>query len=129
VKYITLYTSDNSIEAKFIRDRLAQEGIASMATNENFATLMPHLSGMLGSGIQILVRKDNYDRAKRILEKDKAQVTACPNCNSNNIKYGLGTRHRFKKMFALLLTSMFALPSRHIKQTYYCDDCKHEFGG
>ena len=129
MRYINLYTVDNSYEANFIKDNLADEGIECMLTNENFTTLMPHLNGMLGSGIQILVDKDDYDRAKQILDKrNNRELQVCPNCNSTNIKYGLGTKHRLKKLLALGIALVIASPVRHIGQTYYCRDCKTEFG-
>lgn len=129
MKYINLHTADNSYEANFIKESLADEGIECMLTNENFTTLMPHLNGMLGSGIQILVDTADYDRAKEILDKrNNADIQVCPNCNSKNIKYGLGTKHRFKKLFAIMIALVIASPVRHIGQTYYCRDCKTEFG-
>jgi hypothetical protein len=129
MKYINLYTADNSYEANFIKDNLEDEGIKCMVTNENFTTLMPHMNGMLGSGIQILVDKDDFERATQILNKGKNRdVQVCPNCNSTNVKYGLGTKHRLKKLLAIFIALVIASPVRHIRQTYYCQDCKTEFG-
>ena len=129
MKYINLYTADNSYEARFIKTSLADEGIECMVTNENFTALMPHMNGMLGSGIQILVDKADYERAKEILDKrKKADIQVCPNCNSKNIKYGLGTKHRSKKLLAIIIALIIASPVRHVRQTYYCTDCKMEFG-
>lgn len=128
MKYITLDTVDNSYKAKFIKDNLANQGIECILTNENFTTLMPHMNGMLGSGIQILVHKDDYDLAKQILDKSNARdVNVCPNCSSKNINYGLGTNHRFKKLLAVFIALVIASPVRHIRQIYYCLDCKTEF--
>jgi Putative prokaryotic signal transducing protein len=129
MKYINLYTADNSYEANFIKDNLEDAGIKCMVTNENFTTLMPHMNGMLGSGIQILVDKDDFERATQILDKGKNRDTpVCPTCNSTNVKYGLGTNHRLKKMLAIFIALVIASPVRHIRQTYYCRDCKTEFG-
>ena len=120
---------DNSYEAMFIKDNLADEGIECIVTNENFTNLMPHMNGMLGSGIQILVDKNDFERATQLLDKgNNRDVQVCPNCNSTNIKYGLGTKHRLKKLFALFIALVIASPVRHIRQTYYCQDCKTEFG-
>jgi hypothetical protein len=129
MKLINLYTADNSYEANFIKDDLANEGIECMLTNENFATLMPHMNGMLGSGIQILVDKIDYDKAKEILNKrNNVNIQVCPNCNSTNIKYGLGIKNRLKKLFAIGIALVIGSPMRHIRQTYYCGDCETEFG-
>ncbi len=128
MKYINIYTADDSYEANFIKDRLADEGIYCMLANENFTTLMPHMNGMLGSGIQILVDRVDYDRAKKIIDKrSKADIQVCPNCQSRNVKYGLGTKHRLKKLLAIAIALVIASPVRHIKQTFYCKDCKAEF--
>lgn len=124
-----LYTADNFYEADFIKKDLAGQGIVCMLTNVNFSSLMPHMNGMLGSGIQILVDKEDYDRAIAILDRrNNVEVRVCPYCNSNNISYGLGTKHRFKKLIALGIALVIASPVQHIKQTYYCRDCKSEFG-
>jgi hypothetical protein len=69
MRFINLCTVDNSYEANFIKEDLALGGIACIVTNENFTSLMPHMNGILGSGIQILVDKDNLETARQIIEK------------------------------------------------------------
>lgn len=129
MRLINLRTVDNSYQAMFIKNILTNEGIECIVTNENFTALMPHLNGLLGSGIQILVDKDNFERATQLLEKeDNRDVQVCPNCSSTNIKYGLGTKHRSKKLVALFIALIIGSTMRHIQQTYYCKDCKTEFG-
>jgi hypothetical protein len=128
MKYLKLYTADSYHEANFIKDNLANEGIACILTNENFTTLMPNMNGILGAGIQILVHKDDYDRAKQVLgKKDNSDIQVCPNCNSSHIEYGLGKKHRIKKLIAIAIALIVVTPARHIRQTYYCKDCKTEF--
>lgn len=128
MRYINVCTVDNSFDAKFIKDYLANEGIECIVTNENFTTMMPHLNGMLGAGIQVLVDKDDFERASEILNKRNSRdIEVCPNCGSSNISYGLGSRHRFKKLFALLIAFVIATPVRHVKQTHFCKDCSTEF--
>jgi DNA-directed RNA polymerase subunit RPC12/RpoP len=129
MRFINLCTLDNSYEANYIREALAEAGIECMVTNENFTNLMPHMNGMLGSGIQILVDKDDLETARQIVEKrTKREVTTCPHCDSKNINYGLGTTRRSKKIIAILISFLTGSPTRHIKPTYYCNDCKAEFG-
>jgi hypothetical protein len=128
MRFINLCTVDNSYEANFIKNELADEGIACIVTNENFTNLMPHFNGILGSGIQILVDKDDFESANALLEKRRAKdVLTCPECGSQNIKYGLGTTSKTSKLVALILSLLMASPTRHIRQTYYCNDCKREF--
>jgi len=127
MRFINLCTVDNSYEANFIKDDLADHGIPCILTNENMTSLLPHMNGILGSGVQVLVDKDDLDSAREILRKRRdGDVVACPECGSKNIKYGLGTTKRFKKIFALILAIALASPTKHIRQTYYCTDCKHE---
>lgn len=49
-------TVSNSIEATLLQHALDMEGINSFITNEHTSTMLPHLYGMLGHGIQIMVR-------------------------------------------------------------------------
>lgn len=129
MKYITLCTVDNSYEANFIKDNLADEGIVCIVTNEHFTTLMPHLNGMLGAGIQILVDIDDYERARQVVDKRTASdKSICPNCHSNRVGYGLGTRRRSMKIAALVIAVITGSPIQHIRRTYYCRDCRAEFG-
>jgi hypothetical protein len=128
MRYINVCTVDDPFQAKFIKDNLANEGIECIVTNENFTAMMPHMNGMLGAGIQILVDKDDFERASQIVtNRNSREIQVCPNCGSSNINYGLGSRHRFKKLFALLIAFVIGTPVRHIKQTHFCKDCSTEF--
>ena len=127
MKFINLCTVDNSYEADFITDDLEEHGIEYMVTNENFTSLMPHMSGIPGCGIQILVDANDYESARQILEKrSKKEITVCPTCGSHNIKYGLGTKKPGTKLSALFLSLFTGVPIGNIKQTYYCIDCKSD---
>ncbi len=57
MRFINLCTVDNSYEANFIKEDLEDNGIPCILTNENITTLMPHMNGILGSGVQVLVDK------------------------------------------------------------------------
>lgn len=129
MRFINLCTVDNSYEANAIREALSEEGIPCVVTNENFTALMPHLNGMLGAGIQILVHRDDLETAQQIIEKNvNRDITACPNCGSKNISYGLGTTNKVKKTLAIMISLLIAAPTRHVRPTYSCNDCKTEFG-
>ena len=123
MRFISVCTVDDSYQAKFIKDKLSSEGIECILTNENFTAMMPLMNGMLGAGIQVLVDKDDFERASQILEKRNSRdVAVCPNCGSSNIKYGLGPRHRFKKLFELLIAFVLADHSSYIKQIHFFKD-------
>ena len=69
MKTICVTTCDNVIEAYAIKDKLYNEGIECMLTNENFTSLMPFMNNMLGSGIQILVFESDYEKALQIIQE------------------------------------------------------------
>jgi len=120
-------TCNNIIEANMIKDILENEEIKCFSTNENFTNLMPGYNGMLGAGIQIMIDENDRDKAlKLIVSQDNSNDIKCPNCNSDNITYGIGTK-RFKKILIVLLSVLNAIPFNNIKNTYYCKDCKTEF--
>lgn len=57
MKTVILTSCNNSVEAEFIRGNLANEGIESFVSNENYTSLFPNMNGAMGSGIQILWTK------------------------------------------------------------------------
>lgn len=129
MKTIRLITCDNLSEAYFIKDRLINEGIDCFITNENFTNLMPIYNGMMGAGIQVMVKEIDLDNARKIIN-DKLNPSntnlTCPNCDSNQIKIGIG------KKKSLMLTNIFlailtAIPFGNIKPKYFCKSCKQEF--
>lgn len=128
MRFVTVRTVDNSYQAHFIKNMLEDEGIDCIVTNENFTTLMPYLNGILGSGIQILVDKNDVEKAIQVIEsKVSKNVQVCPFCNSKNIRYGLGTKHKLKKIIAIIISLVVGSTFRHIQQTYFCSECKLEF--
>lgn len=64
----TLTTCYQSPEAHLIKGKLEDAGIHCFLTNEHFTDMMPVFTGMLGSGIKIMVLKEEYEEAKSILE-------------------------------------------------------------
>ena len=130
MKTVRILTCDSATEAALIQGRLENEGIQSFRTNENFATLMPHYSRILGSGVEILVSEDDAHKASVILE-DIIKPTipeqmSCPDCGSINVKYGLG-KAGIGKLFFALISILTAVPINNIKPSYYCRNCSAEF--
>ena len=124
-----LTTVSNSIDATFLQHRLEMEDIDSFATNEHTSTMLPHLYGMLGHGIQIMVREDDYKRAKEILtetEKEKV-IRECPNCGSSNIGFGVRGKSRVGDRLLIFLSAMAGVPMGNIRNKYYCRNCKEDF--
>lgn len=68
---ICLTTCNNSVDAYTLKNLLENEGIESYLTNENFTNLMPGYTGMLGGGIQIMIREEDIKKAQEVLERQK----------------------------------------------------------
>lgn len=125
---VRLLTCDNSQEAALIKGRLENEGVRCFTTNENFTTLMPNLNGMLGAGVQLMVFKYDYNRVYHLLElgNSKSDVIHCPNCNSSNVRFGLG-HNKIGKIAAVILSVLAFVPFNNIKKNFSCSDCQSEF--
>ncbi|HAP02112.1 MAG TPA: hypothetical protein DCQ93_09335 [Bacteroidetes bacterium] len=54
-------------EAYIAKSHLEAEGIDCFITNENLLTINPLLSHAVG-GVKLMVREEDYERAKEILE-------------------------------------------------------------
>lgn len=129
MNFVKLTTVNDSYEATLIHDYLDNEGIKCIITNEHVSTLMPHLNGMMGSGVQILVRKEEMEQAIQLLNnRNKNDMQVCPNCNSSDLKLGVEKKHRIVKGIALSFSFILGFPLFPIKQSYYCNNCKTEFG-
>ncbi len=129
MQFVILTSVENVYEATFIHDYLNNEGIKCIITNEHVSTLMPHLNGMMGSGVQILVRKEEMEQAIQLLNnRNKNDMQVCPNCNSSDLKLGVAKKHRIVKGLALTFSFILGFSLFPIKQSYYCNTFKTEFG-
>lgn len=127
MEIITLTTCNSSIEANMLKNLLENEGIICFLTNENFSSLMPHYSGIMGSGVSIMIdEKDKAKAFKLIEEQNNSTQLICPNCNSEKIGFGLGL-NRGKKIFIIVVSLLMSIPIKNITNTYYCEACKCEF--
>ena len=124
---IRLTTCNNIIEANMIKHTLENEEIECFLTNNNFTTLMPGYNGMLGAGIQIMIEEKDLEKATKILNlEENTRIVRCPNCNSEDISYGLG-ENKLRKIFFAILSAFITTPMGNIRNTYYCKNCKHDF--
>jgi hypothetical protein len=124
--FVRLVICDNVVEANLIKGRLENEGIYCFIINENFSTLMPHYSRMLGAGIQIMVSDKDYEQAIEVLQLNIKQENVCPNFGSSKVKIGLG-RNKFKKIIAIIISVLSGIPFNNINSSFQCKDCKTEF--
>lgn len=125
---VTLITCDNLTEAHLIKGKLSNEGIDSFLTNENFTNLMPLYNNMLGSGVQIMVFANDYQRARELVKENIEPQNidiVCPHCGSDNIGLGLG-KNKVMKIFNIIMAILSAIPLGNLKPKYYCKNCKEE---
>ncbi len=124
-----LTTVRTSVEATLLQHVLEMEGIESFVTNEHSGTLLPHLFGMLGHGIQVMVTEDDYEMAKALLiRKQKEYETGrCPKCGSPNIAFGMKGKRRRGERLLIWLSLIVAIPMGNIRNKYYCKDCGVDF--
>lgn len=123
-----VFTCDNLTEASLIKARLEHWGIQSYLTNQNFTTLLPIYNNMLGSGIQVMVNDNDFQEARKILIDKidpQSQDLVCPQCESSNIKLGLG-KQKGLKIWTVLISLLAFIPMGNLKPKYYCFDCKTE---
>ncbi len=119
-------TFDSPIEAHLVKGRLENEGIPCFVTNENFSNLMPHYNRILDSGVQLMIRETDYNKAVTLLELNKEKELVCPHCNSTNIKIFLGKN--WPQKVVVIIVSLFSfVPFNNINATYLCRDCRTEF--
>lgn len=67
-KLVTVYRCGTNVEAAILRDRLENEGIPCMLTNETISTIYPIGNSLLGE-IQILVFEKDSEKALAIIEE------------------------------------------------------------
>jgi hypothetical protein len=93
------------------------EGIDSFTTNEHTSTMLPHLYGMLGHGIQIMVKVADYEKAKGILtdKQNESQTSACPHCGSSDIGFGMKGKRRLLDILLIFISVIAAIPMGNIK--------------
>ena len=127
-KTIRLVTCDKITEAHFIKDRLNNEGIDCFLANENFTNLLPNYYNLFGSGVQVFVIEDDYEKSRKLI-RDKLEPEnmekVCPFCGSTDIHIGFG-KHKILKVFNILLAILIAIPIGNIRVRYYCKTCKEE---
>jgi hypothetical protein len=127
MKTVILTTCNSVFEANLIKGMLDNNEIECFLTNENFSSLMPQYNGVMGSGINIVVDESDLEKAQRLISaQDTKAKIECPNCQSSNITFGLGT-NKIKKILMIVMSVLFWIPFGNIRNIYYCQDCKTEF--
>lgn len=122
--YLPLKICDSSIDAHLVKNKLERENIPCFLTNENITNLFPHYFGILGSGVQVLVHKDDYNKAKKLIAPKVNQII-CPNCKSENISSELEKPKNKLLIGAIII--LLAMPAGNLLNKYICRECKTAF--
>ncbi len=125
MKTIILTTLDSPIKAQILRGKLESEGIWCRINNEQITSLLPHITGIMGSGAQLLIEEKDLGIATKTLKLSSPTHT-CPNCNSTSITPSLGKKP-VKKIITILLSLIVGTPFGNIHRGYDCNNCKYTF--
>lgn len=124
---IQIKTCSDSFEAHIMLGKLKQAGIVCFLTNENFSTLMPRYTGVMDSGVHIMIDEKDTEIALEILNEPVAEkAVVCPYCKSTNVAFGAGRKWAGKYML-LILSILFFSPFRTPNTKCFCRDCGREF--
>ena len=126
--FIRLITCHNVAEAYLSKGKLKNEGVECFLTNQHFTNLMPIYNNMMGSGIQIMVSAQDYDRAREIvkerIEPDNSAME-CPHCGSGDIGLGLGEAKGLK-IANIFIAIFMAIPIGNLRPKFWCKQCKRD---
>jgi len=124
---IRIKTCSDSFEANIMLGKLKQAGIECFLTNENFSTLMPRYTGVMDSGVHVMIdEKDKAATLEVLNEQETEKIIACPHCKSLNVTSGAGRKWAGKYML-LFLSVLFFFSFGNRKPRFYCRDCGREF--
>ena len=119
-------TCENSFEANMVKGRLESAELQCFLTNENISSLLPQYHRMLGAGVQVMIKAEDYNKAVEVLDLAIPAEAVCPGCNSTNLKLSLG-KNKGKKVITMLLSLFSGVPFNNINNVYHCLDCHTEF--
>ena len=122
-------TCNSPIEAEGFRSALREAGIESDIFDETNSKVA---RGILDKRIEVLVKEDDYERAKKIYESYMAEqqnvMPWCQKCGSENVeaqKKKYATTRQLPRILATLLT--FIPIGVCTAQKFVCNNCGHKW--
>jgi transposase-like protein len=121
---LTIATFNDHAPAEVLKDRFLDAGLHADLSDDAGSQAIFFLSKHPRANMRIRVRKEEYERAKKLLqewEKDgvMSQAVRCPQCGSSRIEYPQFSRRTAGSMFFALLSAAHVIP-----REYYCEDCQ-----
>ncbi len=136
---VMIRTVMHTTEADLIRARLEAAGIPVFLKNYETVNANWFYANALG-WIQVMVREEDADRARQILEEADEEtvidelpegediefieedVVVCPSCGSTNVHY---EKYNYRLSFLSMLLLSMPLPFK--KGDWVCDDCGYRW--
>ena len=122
----------DATEANIVLGKLQANGVPCFLTNEHTNGLLWHMSIAIG-GIQLMLHDNDFDRALEILSEEPTPITneergtvRCPNCGSNNVKFGPKTRSKYG-VWGLIASLVFVVPAPVVRKGFHCFYCELDF--
>lgn len=126
--FVAIQSFTNYIDAHIILGRLQEAGIECWLKNEATTTIIPVWTTALG-GIQLMVKKDQFQRADSMLQKiaeEKKATRVCPHCFSHNVEY-INTLRKPVNWLSAIVTFFLGDLALMPEQRYHCFHCGAEF--
>lgn len=128
MSFITVQSFNNYIDAHIILGRLKDAGIECWLRNEATTTIIPIWTNATG-GIQLMVKKEHFQRAGRLLqriEEEKKINRLCPDCFSHNVEF-INTMRKPVNWLSAIVTFFLGDFAMMPEQRYHCFHCGAEF--
>ena len=122
MKPVVLTTCVSNLEADLIKLNLSKEGVGCILINEHFTRLLPMYSGILGSGIKVMVAEPDLDKARNIVGLNKQQMR-CPECGSTDF------RLKNRIWVWALFSAIFGMLMGNLLHDFTCNECNGHFKG
>lgn len=127
MKYISIRSYDNYINANLERSLLEEAGINCHIKDEFTVTIDPLLSPALG-GMKLMVEEKNVTKALGLLnDSDRLylQSVPCPNCKQSSLEF-ITVTTRYDSWIGKIKSLILNGQEQQVKQFYRCSNCGHE---
>lgn len=134
MKFVTLKTFDNTIEANLLRSKLESEGIPCFLFDENMVSLNPLFNLTLG-GIKLKIRESDAEKALHVIKEiestpftdEEDREVKCPNCQSVQLYSEFKSMRGFTGIIAAIVSFLLMVFPFYYRSVYKCKQCGTEF--
>jgi len=128
MKFITIKSFDNPVEANIVKAKLEDSGIPCFLKDENIVAINPLYANATG-GIKLQINEKFRFLALEILgltEQSYEQSLVCPACGSDRVHF-VSSSKSLKNLFSFILSLATTTYPIFLKKVYKCDSCGKEF--